>query len=93
MAENFGGTCAIVPVNAGRQAGSRRPSGARRAVADHLALGVVGVALLAPAHREAVALAPVHHERDGLGRLAERERQEARGERIERAGVAGALAP
>ena len=66
----------------------RRPQLARRRDAP---FGVVGVALLAPAHREAVALAAVHDERDGLGRLAERDRQEARGERIERAGMAGAL--
>ncbi len=55
------------------------------------ALGVVGVAFLAPSHREAVDLAPLHDERDGLGRLAERDREQARRERVERAGVAGAL--
>src|SRR4029077_14814902 len=44
---------------------------------DDTAFRIVGVALLAPAYREAIALAPVHHERDGLGRLAERERQDA----------------
>ena len=59
----------------------------------HAAFGIVGVALLAPAHGEDVDLAPVHHERHGLGRFAERDRQAAGGERIERAGVAGALAP
>src|SRR5262249_32958402 len=58
---------------------------------DHLALTVVGLALLAPTHHEAVALAAVHHERDGLGGFAKRNRQAARGERIERAGVPGAL--
>ena len=44
---------------------------------DHLAFRVVGVALLAPAHRKTVAFAPVHHERHGLGRFAERDRQAA----------------
>src|SRR5205085_12063338 len=58
---------------------------------NDLAFGIVGIALLAPAHREAVALAPVHHERDCLGRLSERERQATRGERIERARVARTL--
>ena len=38
-----------------------------------------------------IGLAAVDHERHGLGRLAERDRQAAGGERIERAGVAGAL--
>ena len=91
MAENFGGTCAIVPVKAGRQAAIAAASGRAFGGRDDPALGVVGIALLAPAHREAVALAAVHHERNGLGRLAERERQAARGERIERAGMARAL--
>ena len=62
-----------------------------RAGRNDLAVGVVGVARLAPAHGEAVGLAAVHHERNGLGRLAERDRQAAGGERVERAGVAGAL--
>ena len=38
-----------------------------------------------------VGLAAVHHERNGLGRFAERDRQEPGGQRIERAGMAGAL--
>ncbi len=58
---------------------------------DHAAFGVVGVALLAPAHGEAVELAPIHDEGNGLGRFAERDRQRPGGERIERAGMAGAL--
>ena len=68
-------------------------SGVGRCVAggDDAALGVVGVALLAPAHGELVELAAVHDERNGLGRFAERDRQAAGSERIERAGVAGAL--
>src|SRR6185436_18385257 len=54
-------------------------------------LGIVGVALLAPGDREAVALAAVHHEGNRLGGFAERNRQAAGCERIERAGVAGAF--
>ncbi len=55
------------------------------------AFGIVGVALLAPAHGEPVDLAPVHHEGHGLGRLPKRDREQARGQRVERAGMAGAL--
>ncbi len=55
------------------------------------ALGIVGIALLAPAHRKAIALAPVHHERNGFGGLAQGDRQPAGGERIKRAGVACAF--
>ena len=43
-------------------------------------------------HGEAVDLAAVHDERNGLGRFAERNRQAAGGERVERAGVPRALA-
>src|SRR4051812_49846993 len=75
-----------------RQQGSdrvgRRPELARL---GYPALGIVGVALLAPGDREAVALAAVHHEGNRLGGLAERDRQAAGRQRIERAGVAGAL--
>src|SRR5215210_3608561 len=42
---------------------------------DDPALGIVGVALLPPAYREAVALAAVHHKRNRLGGLAECDRQ------------------
>src|SRR5258708_27504366 len=76
------------------RAGERRQAcidgvhgGPRVAPSDDPPFRVVGIALLAPAHREAVALAPVHHERDGLGGFAERKRQQTRRERIERAGV------
>src|SRR6516165_5933376 len=37
---------------------------------DHAALAVVGITLLTPTHHEAVALAAVHHERNGLGGFA-----------------------
>ena len=66
-------------------------SGRSSGALDDLALGIVGVGLDAPGHREHVGLAPVHDERHGLGRLAERDRQDARGERVERAGMAGLL--
>src|ERR1700732_4437634 len=55
------------------------------------ALGVVGIAFLAPGDRKAIALAAIHHERNGLGGFSERDRQSTRGERIERARVARAL--
>ena len=58
---------------------------------DDPAFGIVGIAFLAPGDRKAVALAAVHHERNRLGGFAQRNRQSAGGERIERAGVAGAL--
>ena len=40
---------------------------------------------------EAIGLGPVLDDRHGLGRLAERDRQDAGGERIERAGVSRLL--
>ena len=54
---------------------------------DDLALGVVGRGFLAPAHAEAVGFGPVLNDRHSLGRFPERDRQHARGQRIERAGV------
>ena len=91
MAEKRGGTCAIVPVKRGSSARIASGVRPRRRGLDDAAFGIVGVALLAPAHGEAVGLAAVHDERHGLGRFAERDRQTAGSERIERAGVAGAL--
>ena len=58
---------------------------------DDRALGVVGVGLGAEADGEAVGLLPVDGERHRLGRLAERDRQDAGRQGIERAGVAGLL--
>src|SRR6266481_1803468 len=58
---------------------------------DDAAFGVVGVALLAPANHEAIALAAIHHIGNRLGGLAERYRQATRGERIERTGMPCAL--
>ncbi len=57
----------------------------------HLSFGIVGIAFLAPGHREAIALAAIHHEGNRFGGFAERDRQAAGGERIEGAGMAGAL--
>ena len=56
---------------------------------DDLALGVVGVGGRAPAHGEAVVLGAVDGVGHGLGRLAQRDRQDAGRQRVERAGVAG----
>src|SRR5262249_36600303 len=55
------------------------------------AFGVVGIGLFAPAHAKAVDLAPLHDERNGLGRFSERDGQQTRGEWVERAGMAGAF--
>src|SRR5262249_48866346 len=66
--------------------------GTRLTGRDHVAISVVGIALLAPAHGEAIDLPAVHDERNSFGRLAERNRQAARSEWIERAGVTRALA-
>ena len=52
------------------------------------AFGVVGIALFAPTYGEAIELAAVHHERNGLGRFAERDRQRTGSERVERTGMA-----
>src|SRR5262245_3134909 len=65
--------------------------GPRSAGGINAPLGVVGVALLAPAHGELIDLASIHHKRNGLGRLPERDREQTRSERVERAGMAGAL--
>ena len=81
----------MVPVKDGSSARIASADGRWSLVAIDPALGVVGIALFAPAHGKAVELAAVHDERNGLGRFAERDRQRAGGERIERAGVAGAL--
>ena len=68
----------------------RDPGGSRWS--QSCGLGVVGVGLDAPAHGEAVSFSR-RGIRHGLGRLAERDREDAGGERIERAGVTGLLAP
>ncbi len=91
MAEKRGGTCSIVPVKRGSSGSNRGRVGPAFAGRHDPAFGVVGVALLAPAHGEAIGFAAVDHERHGLGRFAERDRQAARSQRIERAGVAGAF--
>ena len=58
---------------------------------DERAVPVVGIARLAPANGEAVGFRPVHDERDGLGGLAQGDRQDSGGERVEGAGMAGLL--
>ena len=82
--------CRIVPVKRGSGARiAARPG--RAPMARDLAVGIVGVGFRAPEHGEAIGLLAVLHERHGLGRLAESDRQNARGQRVERAGVAGLL--
>ena len=81
----------MVPVKRGSSARIASAVGRCSLRGDDAAFGIVGIALLAPAHGEAIELAAVHDERNGLGRFAERDRQAAGGERIERAGMAGAL--
>ena len=58
---------------------------------DDRALAVVGVPRLAPADGKAVGFPPVHHEGDGLGRLAQGDRENAGGQRVEGSGMAGLL--
>ena len=79
------------PVKRGRIAAISDALGALVRAGDDLALGVVGRGLLAPADAEAIFLGAFLHDRHGLGRLAEGDRQHAGGERIERAGVARLL--
>ncbi len=55
------------------------------------AFGVVGIALFAPTYGETIELAPVHHERNGLGRFAERDRQRTGSEWVERTGMTTAF--
>ena len=74
-----------------QQLGNRLGGGPDVAGFDNAALGIVGIAFLAPAHRKTVALAAVHHERNGFGGFPHGDRQPAGSQRIERAGMAGAL--
>ena len=79
------------PMNARQRRADRlvgRPDVAGR---GDLALAVVGRARFAEAQGEAVFLAAVHDERDGLGRLAQGDRQDAGRQRIERAAMARLL--
>src|SRR5665213_1572449 len=81
------------PGEAGQQFANRLSGGPQLAGSDDPALGIVGVPLLAPGDRKAIALAAVHHEGDRLGGFAEGDRQAAGGERVERAGVACGTGP
>ena len=56
-----------------------------------LAVGVVGVSGFTEAEGKAVELGAVHHVGDGLGGGAERDGEDAGGERVEGAAVAGLL--
>src|SRR3984957_4599164 len=76
-----------------QQVPNRRGGGPDVAGLGNATLGIVGIPFLAPAHREAIALAAVHHERNRLGGFAERDRQAAGGERVERAGGGGGPGP
>ena len=63
----------------------RRPDGAGR---DHRAFQVEGVRLRAERDREIVDLVAVEHPSGELGRFADRDRQDAGRQRIERAAMA-----
>ena len=71
--------------------GSPRRSGEAVAGRGDDAGGIVGVARLAEAERELVGLPRVHDVGHRLGRLTHRDRQDARGQGIERAAVADLL--
>ena len=66
-------------------------AGPDRRGAGHLPVGVVGVARLAEAEREAIHLGPVHDVGHGLGGVPERDRQHAGRQRVERAAMARLL--
>src|SRR5262245_39063688 len=79
-----------------QRAGERRQRGADRRFGGALGrhggrcgLAIVGGRLLAPGDTEPIGLGSVHDVRNGLGRLAERDWQEATRQRIEGAGMAG----
>src|SRR5258708_15384506 len=71
-----------------QQATDRLSGGPAVAGLDNPALGIVGIAFLAPGDRKAIALAAVHHERNGLGGLAQGDRQAPGDWRSQRPGVA-----
>ena len=76
----------------GRQGGLHLIDGrAHVGAADDLALAVHAVGRDAPVDGEAIDLLRLHHHRHGLGRLAERDGQDAAGQRVERSGVTGLL--
>src|SRR5262249_3162075 len=58
---------------------------------NNAAFGIIRVAFFAPADREPVDLSSFHDERNGFGRLTERNRQDSGRQWIEGAGVPGAL--
>src|SRR5271155_16500 len=60
-----------------QQSLDRGRRGAALARVHDTAFGIVGVAFLTPSHGEGIGLSTVDHEGNGLGRLAERDRQTA----------------
>ena len=58
---------------------------------DDIALGIQRIRTLTPFHREAVDLVALHRERHCLGRLTQRDRQDARCQRVQRSGMPGLL--
>src|ERR1700681_1956655 len=57
-----------------QQGGNRLRRGFYLAGLSDTALGVVGIAFLPPGDRKAIALAAIHHERNGIGGFPERDR-------------------
>ena len=62
-----------------------------RARYEHLTIGVAGRRRDSEAQRRDVGLVRVEQRLRELGRFAEADREQSRGERVERAGVAGLL--
>ena len=62
-------------------------SGPRVRLRGKPAIGIVGVGFNAPAHRKTIGLFTVLNERHGFCRLAKSDRQNPRGEWVERSGV------
>ena len=79
------------PRKAGRAAWIAASVGRTAEVAVTCAVGVVGVARFAETQGEVVELGAVHDVGHGLGGRAEGDRQQAGGQRVERAAVAGLL--
>jgi hypothetical protein len=65
------------------------PVGTGVAPGDDLTLGIIGIALLAPADGESVRFSAIDDERHRFGRFAQRNRQASGGERIECSGMSG----
>ena len=81
----------MAPRNAGRAASIVASSGRTSLVSMTCAVGVVGVARFAELQGEVIQLGAVHDIGHGLGRGAERHRQQAGRQRVQRAAMAGFL--